>query len=109
MKVDPEFKSLIPPLTTEEFAQLERNILEEGCRDPLVVWKDTMVDGHNRYDICTKRGLPFKKIQKEFESRDKAKEWIILNQFGRRNLTTYDRSLLALKLKVYLRRKQKKI
>lgn len=33
--------------------------------------------------------------------------WIIKNQFGRRNLTTYDRSLLALKLKPLIAAKAK--
>ena len=36
--VDPEFKALIPPLSAEEYAQLEANLLADGCRDPLVVW-----------------------------------------------------------------------
>ena len=36
--IDPEFKALIPPLAPEELAQLEANIIKDGCRDPLVVW-----------------------------------------------------------------------
>jgi phage N-6-adenine-methyltransferase len=36
--IDPEFQSFIPPLEALEFAQLEANILADGCRDPLVVW-----------------------------------------------------------------------
>jgi hypothetical protein len=35
--IDPEFKALSPPLAPEELAQLEANILLDGCRDPLVV------------------------------------------------------------------------
>ena len=38
-------------------------------------------------------------VPKEFANRDKAREWIILNQFGRRNLTAFQRSELALQLK----------
>jgi N6-adenosine-specific RNA methylase IME4 len=37
MIIDPEFKALIPPLAAEELAQLEANILRDGCRDPLIV------------------------------------------------------------------------
>ena len=36
---------------------------------------------------------------KEVNTRDKVLEWIILNQFGRRNLSAYERSILALRLK----------
>ncbi len=43
----------------------------------------------------------------EFKSREDAKQWIILNQFGRRNLSAYDRSLLALKLKPLIAEKAK--
>ena len=82
-----EFQELIPPLTAEEYSQLEENILAEGCRDALVVWGDILIDGHNRYEICTMHGLEFNTKQKEFESEDVAKVWIIDNQNGRRNLT----------------------
>jgi hypothetical protein len=108
MNIDKEFQGLIPPLTAEEYAGLEQSIISEGCRDALVIWNDTLVDGHNRYEICTKYGIPFNKSEKAFESRDKVKEWIILNQFSRRNLSAYDRSLLALRLKELFAEKARK-
>ena len=92
--VDPEFKSNIPPLSDEEYAQLEKNILADGCRDPLVLWGQLLVDGHNRYAICTKHGLPFNTVQKEFASRDEALDWTDANQLGRRNLTPDQRSII---------------
>ncbi|CAB4149083.1 MT-A70-like [uncultured Caudovirales phage] len=92
--VDPEFKSNIPPLSDEEYAQLEKNILADGCRDPLVLWGQLLVDGHNRYAICTKHGLPFNIVQKEFASRDEALDWTDANQLGRRNLTPDQRSII---------------
>ena len=107
MKIDTEFKSLIPPLTTEEYAGLETSIIQEGCRDALITWQGIIVDGHNRYEICQKHGLSFNTMGMAFENREQAKEWIILNQFGRRNLNAYDRSLLALRLKELFAEKAK--
>lgn len=47
LKIDPEFQSQIPPLTDDEFKQLEENILKEGkLLSPLIVWNNTLVDGH---------------------------------------------------------------
>ena len=57
--IDDEFKHLIRPLKRKEFLQLEENLLRDGCRDPIVVWNDVIVDGHNRYEICTRHGIPF--------------------------------------------------
>ena len=105
--IDLEFKDLIPPLAPEEYSGLEENILAEGCRDALVLWGDVLVDGHNRYEICKKHDLPFKTVQAEFGSRNEAVEWIIRNQFGRRNLSAYDRSRLALRLKPVIAEKAK--
>lgn len=42
--IDPEFHEQIPPLSDEEYAQLEENIVRDGCRDPLVVWQPTPND-----------------------------------------------------------------
>lgn len=113
IKIDKEFQSLIPPLTADEFRQLEENILHDGIRDPLVVWPqengdNILIDGHNRFEISAKHsGIQFKILSKEFKDRDEAKAWIIRNQFGRRNLSAYDRSVLALKLKPIIEEKAK--
>ena len=103
IKIDEEFRSLIPPLTAEEYKGLEESIVREGCRDPLVLWGDTLIDGHNRWEICAKHGgIPFQTVQREFESREEAIRWIIMNQFSRRNLPAYERARLALRLKPIL-------
>lgn len=98
LTIDPEFQSLIPPLSDEEYEQLESNLKAEGCRDPLVTWNGTIIDGHNRFQICTANGIGFEKISKKFADRSEAIEWIIRNQFGRRNLDSYQRTKLALRL-----------
>lgn len=107
LKIDKEFQELIPPLSKEEYEQLEKNIIADGCRDSLVVWNETIVDGHNRYEICSKHGISFKVKQKEFTTREQATEWIIRNQFGRRNLSLMQRSELALLLKPIIQKRAK--
>lgn len=97
--VDAEFTALIPPLSAEERQQLEENIAEHGgARDPLVVWASkgtlTLLDGHNRYEICTRLGLPFDVHELRFKSRGEAEDWIDKNQLGRRNLDARQMSLL---------------
>ena len=59
LKIDPEFKALIPPLSIDERKQLEENIITEGCREAICIWHGIILDGHNRYEICTKHGIPF--------------------------------------------------
>lgn len=107
LKINNEFKQLIPPLTQEEFLQLEKNILSEGIREPIILWNDTIIDGHNRYEIACNHSLKYETINKEFENENQVIEWMILNQFGRRNLSAYQRSLLALKLKPVFEEKAK--
>ena len=92
--IDKEFQSLIPALTTDEYRGLEESILSEGCRDALVLWGDTLIDGHNRYSICKKHGIPFKTVHHDFSSRDDVKLWMIGNQLSRRNINSYARNTL---------------
>jgi ParB family chromosome partitioning protein len=91
MIIDPEFKALIPPLAPEELVQLEANILADGCRDPLVTWQSILIDGHNRFAICSKHGLTFQTVEREFADRQDAELWMIGNQMGRRNLENIDK------------------
>ena len=89
LKIDPEFQSQIPPLTDDEFKQLEENILKEGkLISPLIVWGNTLVDGHNRYEIVQEHPeISFSTMPLPFESREEVLAWICKNQLGRRNLT----------------------
>jgi hypothetical protein len=98
IQIDPEFRDLIPPLTADEFAGLESNIKADGCRDPLVTWEGIIIDGHNRYEICTANSMQFETVAREFAAREEVIEWIIRNQFGRRNIDAYQRTKLALRL-----------
>ena len=108
-RIDPEFKALIPPLSQEEYNQLEQNILAfKRCRDAIVVWDNTIVDGHNRFRICAEHGVPFEIKEIEFESRDEAKLWILQNQLGRRNLTDAMRIELAMSKTELLREQARK-
>jgi|LUMU01.1.fsa_nt_gb DNA modification methylase len=107
LQIKKEFKSLIPPLTKDEFEQLERNCLEEGIRDAIVTWQGYIIDGHNRYEISLKYGLEIKTETKDFKNVEEVKEWMILNQFGRRNLSNYQRSVLALQLEEFFSIKAK--
>jgi 16S rRNA G966 N2-methylase RsmD len=86
-RIDPAFESLIPPLAPDESALLEQSIKAEGCRDPLVVWNGILLDGHNRKRICDKLGVEYAVKQVELPDYEAAKDWIIRNQLGRRNLT----------------------
>jgi hypothetical protein len=89
LTIHPDLQSLIPPLTPEESAQLEANLLEGGCRDPLVVWAEEQVvlDGHNRLAICERHDLPYPIQELSLPDLDAAKAWMIAHQLGRRNLT----------------------
>ena len=96
LKIDPEFQSQIPPLTDDEFKQLEENILKEGkLLSPLIVWNNTLVDGHNRYAILQKHPeIYFSTMPLPFESREEVLAWICKNQLGRRNLTPEQKKFL---------------
>ena len=94
----PELKAYIDPLTPDEHDALERSILDEGCRDALVLWGNVLVDGHNRFGICQKHGLPFKTIQNErFQNMEDIHLWMIDQHLGRRSVSDFQRGVLALR------------
>jgi DNA modification methylase len=107
MEILQELESLIPPLSNEEFKQLERNILEEGIREPLITWNGILIDGHNRYRIAQEHDINYETLEKEFDNIFLVKVWMIYNQFGRRNLSNYWKSVLALELEDVFREKAK--
>ena len=87
LKIKNEFKELIPPLSIDEFKQLETNVLEEGIRDKIITWNGFIIDGHNRYEIAQKWDLDFEVEERHFDNENDVILWMIDNQNGRRNLT----------------------
>ena len=96
LRIDEEFAEKIPPLTREEYEQLEANILTDGCViNPLIIWNGVIVDGHNRYRILQDHpDIPYQVHEKEFSDRYEVIAWICKNQLGRRNLTPAQRKYL---------------
>lgn len=94
LKINKDFRDLICPLNRNEYLQLEANLLADGCRAPIVVWQGVIVDGHNRYEICTRHGIPFAILEMDFFDREEAIAWICNNQLGRRNISEETRKFL---------------
>jgi hypothetical protein len=109
--VNEELKAYIDPLTPEEHESLERSLLAEGCRDALVLWGDVLVDGHNRYGICQKHGLPFQTVQNpRFKSMADVHLWMIDQHLGRRSVSDFQRGVLALrKREILAERRARKV
>jgi DNA modification methylase len=105
-KIDPEFRSLIRPLKTEELQGLEQDIIARGCLDPLKIWKGLLIDGHHRYAICQQHKIEFKTMELNgWTDRDDVKIWILDNQLQRRNLSDFERvEIKEQKREILLRR-----
>lgn len=113
MRIEKQFEELLPPLTDEEFRQLEENILQDGIRDPLVVWKtpsgnEVLVDGHNRLKIAQKHNLKYETVYMTFDDFDDVKLWIYRNQWGQRNLDGFQKTETALGAKPLIQAEAKR-
>jgi transcriptional regulator with XRE-family HTH domain len=98
--INDQLRAFVDPLADIEYAALERSLLAEGCRDALVLWGDTLIDGHNRYDICRKHGIEFRTVQNNsFASIEDVMLWMIDNHLARRSVSDFQRGLLALRKK----------
>lgn len=96
----PELAGLLPPLTGEQLAALEADLLKNGCYSPIIVNEDTViVDGHNRQSLCEKHGIPYNMAVFAFEDLLEAKRWALDTQKGRRNLDKWELGKIALRLK----------
>ena len=92
--INEKFRTLIPPLNKAEYTELEKSLKKEGCREPLVTWNGYLIDGHNRYEICTRLNIKYKVVNMTFESEEDAISWICSNQLGRRSISEETRKYL---------------
>ena len=96
----PDLAELLPPLSGEQSAALEKDLLQNGCYSPIIVNEDlVVVDGHNRQQICTRHDLPYKMAVFAFDDLLEAKQWALDTQKGRRNLDKWELGKIALKLR----------
>ena len=98
LTIDPELRDFIPPLSEQEYENLEELILLDGCEEALIVWNGVLVDGHNRYRICHEHNIPFAILEKDFEGKEQAKLWMARRQLGRRNLKPFQKCELVIPL-----------
>lgn len=100
LRIDPEFRDKIPPLTDAEFEQLRENILKDGeVYEPICVWHGTIIDGHNRWRIIQENPeIPHRFKEMEFDDKWSAFEWMYRKQLGRRNLTDEQRTYMIGKM-----------
>ena len=104
----PELAELLPPLSGEQLAALEKDILQNGCYAPIIVNEDlVIVDGHNRQQICTRHSLPYKMAVFAFDDLLEAKQWALDTQKGRRNLDKWELGKIALKLRPEIKARAK--
>jgi len=89
LKIKKEFQDLIPPLNSEEYSQLEKNCIEDGIRDKIIIWDDYIVDGHNRFNIAEKHNLKYETEEIALDNEEDVKVFIINLQLGRRNLVEF--------------------
>ena len=89
IKIDPEFRDLLCPLSEYEEKALEGTLLAHGCLSPLIVEEKlgVLIDGHNRLRLCEMHGIQYEVKTLMLGGRESAEKWIIRNQLGRRNLT----------------------
>jgi len=107
LKIDTELRDLLPALTEEEFRKLEERILKDGCLIPLFIWNGYIADGHNRYNICQKYGVPFQTQELIYETKSEVMHWMIDGQLGRRNLSKIQRITVAEKYRERLKEEAK--
>lgn len=105
IRIDPEFESLIRPLTSDEHQRLNEKLEREGCIWGLAVWTPEdgdgvpiLLDGHHRYQWCVAHHIVPTLVEiPGIKDRDDAIEWIINHQLAQRNLNPYEAIELARK------------
>ena len=116
LTIDPEFQSLIPPLSPEEYEGLKDSIRTHGFRPErglILTWQGVIIDGHNRYQICRELADEGLEVRLDPETHIREMEhlpdraavilWMLRNQLGRRNLSDAARIDIALKVEALLR------
>lgn len=90
LKIDSEFQTLISPMTVEEYRQLEENVINDGCQDPLIARNALIVNDLNQYSNLTPgaRSILALKYENVIQKRARVNQRMhgvitIKNEFGK--------------------------
>ena len=104
----PEYQKLVLELKPEEYQDLVESISEFDQRNPIVINEEgEILDGHHRFNVCNDLGIEPKYEIRKFDDKLLEKIFVIDSNLARRQLETYSRGKLILKLKRIFRELQK--
>ncbi len=107
--IDKEYLSMVPRPTEEQYEELKKSIEENGLLNPLVVNKDGKVlDGHTRFDICSKLNIIPEYEVKSFKTINEERDYVIISNLKRRHLNTFQICELSQSLRKILNRERMK-
>ena len=104
IRINPEYASMIPKQSPEEYESLKQSIKEEnGLYVPIVVNQNGVIlDGHHRYKACQELAIEPKALVKEFNNELDEQLFVIGCNLVRRQLNSFQKIELALKSKPLL-------
>jgi N6-adenosine-specific RNA methylase IME4/ParB-like chromosome segregation protein Spo0J len=98
---DHPFAGLFDLLSARELADLSENIAAHGQREPVMIHRNMILDGRNRYRACRLKGLPVR--YEQFPgTNDEALDYVISKNVYRRHLSSSQRALAMASYEEYL-------
>ena len=89
-----EYSKIFPMLEGEQRLDLQRDIRDNGVREPIVQFNGQILDGRNRYICARESGIEVPVVQFE-GSEQEAFDYVISRNLHRRHLTQNQRKSIA--------------
>ena len=87
LRVEPEFRRLVAPLTLTELKNMEDSLNSPDSTKEVRVWRNTILVDYEYYDYCHMLQIPFSLINVPLSDQEEAIAWICENQLHRKCLT----------------------
>lgn len=94
LRIDRDFQSLVVPLSTAQYAQLEADVLAGRRREPLLTWRGCILEEYERYEICTRHHVEIAVAETAFKCREAVTAWLCAGQLERCDLPEQTRRCL---------------
>ena len=87
LRIDPEFKRLVPPLPPIERKLMVERFRSGTRRGSINVWGTFILVDYELFDFCQQKHIPFDIVRVSLKNREEAMAWICANQLKRKDLT----------------------